>query len=468
MLSARHRIPGFEGPVIDRSHLDYDRARRVWNGAVDRRPALIAECIHAADVRAALAYARSAGLSISVRGGGHSLPGHGTCDDGVVIDLRRMNRVAVDRDSRIATVGPGTKWGELDRATGPYGLATPGGDTSTVGVAGLTLGGGLGWLSRMYGMTSDNLLAALVVTAEGEELQVDDTTHSDLFWALRGGGGNFGVVTELRFRLHEVPRKLLSGALIYPITNAVEVLCALEALSSNLPDEVSWTAAFLTAREPAPAELISQPILAIRLCYVGPPSDEAWAALAPLRAVGRPIADTVGEMEYTQLQQFTDANAPWGAGYASASEWLRHLGSGSAEALVRAALNASSPLSLSLINLMGGAVGRLAPDATAFAYRHAPYVATIVAGWESAADNAQPHRAWARDLWESLLPASAGGGYVNLLGDEGPERVRSAYGERHYSKLAAVKLKYDPHNVFHHNQNIRPAIHSGFKAPPTP
>jgi FAD/FMN-containing dehydrogenase len=457
MLSARHMIPGFEGPVIDESHLDYERARRVWNGAIDRRPALIAECVHSGDVRAVLAYARSTRLPIAVRGGGHSLPGYGTCDGGVVIDLRRMNRVAVDRDARRATVGPGTKWGELDRATGPYGLATPGGDTSTVGVAGLTLGGGLGWLSRMYGMTSDNLLAAVVVTADGEELQVDETKHSDLFWALRGGGGNFGVVTELRFRLHKVPQRLLAGALAYPITEAVEVLAKLEALSSGLPDQVSWTAAVLTARDPAPAELISKPMLAVRLCYVGPPSDEAWAALAPLRAIGRPLADTVGEMEYTQLQQFTDANAPWGAGYASASEWLRHLGRGSAEALVRGAVNASSPLSLALINLMGGAVGRLDPDATAFAYRHAPYVATIVAGWESAAEDARPHQAWAHDLWASLVPASAGGGYVNLIGDEGPERVRSAYGERHYAKLAAVKRKYDPDNVFHRNQNIRPA-----------
>jgi len=457
MLSARHVIPGFEGPVIDQFHLDYDRARRVWNGAIDRRPALIAECLHSADVRAALAYARRARLPIAVRGGGHSLPGHGTCNGGVVIDLRRMNRVAVDGDARLATVGPGTKWGELDRATGPYGLATPGGDTSTVGVAGLTLGGGLGWLSRMYGMTSDNLLAAAVVTAEGEELQVDETRHSDLFWALRGGGGNFGVVTELRFRLHDVPRSLLAGALSYPITSAVEVLSELEALSSGLPDQVSWTAAVLTAREPAPAVLVSKPMLAVRLCYVGPPGEEAWAALAPLRAIGRPLSDTVGEMEYTQLQRFTDANAPWGAGYASASEWLRHLGRGSAEALVHAAVNASSPLSLSLVNLMGGAVGRLDPDATAFAYRHAPYVATIVAGWESATEDARPHQAWAHDLWASLLPASAGGGYVNLIGNEGPERVRSAYGERHYAKLAAVKRKYDPDNVFHHNHNIRPS-----------
>jgi FAD/FMN-containing dehydrogenase len=448
-------IPGFRGRQLDATHEDYGRARRVWNGAVDRRPALIAECTDATDVRAALLHASRRHLPIAVRGGGHSLAGHGVCDDGLVIDLGSMNAVSVDPLARIATVGPGATWGDVDRATRPHGLATPGGDTSTVGVAGLTLGGGLGWLSRMYGMTSDNLVGADVITADGELLRVGDDSHAELFWALRGGGGNFGVVTQLRFQLHPVPATLLAGVLSYPVSAAVEVLPRLEELSPTLPDEVSWTAAFLTAPDAAHPALRGQPMLAIRLCYVGPPDEKAVAALAPLRGIGKPVVDTVAPMTYVALQQLTDANAPSGVPYTSASEWLRHLGRESAAQLASAAEAATSASSLSLINQMGGAVARRAPDATAFAFRHAPFVVTIIAGWETG--DAAPHRAWARGLWRSLLPASAGGGYVNILGDEGPERVRDAYGARTYARLVAVKDRYDASNVFRSNQNIRPS-----------
>ena len=451
-------IANFEGPQLDATDPDYERARRVWNGAIDRRPLLIARCLGVNDVRAALAHARRHDLPVAVRGGGHSLAGHGVCD-GLVIDLGLMNRVSVDAASRVGVVGPGAKWADVDDATRPHLLATPGGDTSTVGVAGLTLGGGLGWLSRMHGMSSDNLVGAEVVTADGERLLADDSSHPDLFWAIRGGGGNFGVVTELRFRLHPVPPTLLAGVLHHPVEAGAEVLGRIEELTSELPDEVSWAAAFLTgpAADALPAPLRGRPMLAVRLCYVGEPDQRAVAALAPLRALGPPLLDGVCPMSYATLQRLTDANAPFGLLYASASEWLCRLGARSIDAFVDAATTATSPLSLSLLNPMGGAIARRASDATAFGYRHARFAATIVAGWASPAEDPAPHRAWARRLWEALLPASAGGGYVNILGDEGPDRVRGAYGERTYARLVEVKDRYDPTNVFRSNQNVQPS-----------
>ena len=460
------RIANFEGPQIDATHPDYARARGVWNGAIDRYPLLIARCLGVGDVRAALAHARQHGLPVSVRGGGHSLAGHGVCD-GLVIDLGLMNRLSVDSASRVAVVGPGAKWGDVDRATRPYALATPGGDTSTVGVAGLTLGGGFGWLSRMYGMSSDNLLGAEIVLANGERLFVDDSSHPDLFWAIRGGGGNFGVATELRFRLHPVPPTLLAGVVHHPVESAPEVLGRLEELTPELPDEVSWAAAFLTAppTDSLPAPLRHRRMLAVRLCYVGEPDERAIAGLAPLRALGSPLFDGVGAMPYEALQRLTDANAPYGSPYASASEWLCRLGAASIDAFVEAAVTATSPLSLSLINPLGGAIARQASDATAFAYRHARFAATVVASWASLDENPAPHRAWARRLWKSLIHASAGGGYVNILGDEGPDRVKAAYGERTYARLVEVKDRYDPSNVFRSNQNIRPSSFAREVAP---
>jgi FAD/FMN-containing dehydrogenase len=452
-------IAGFQGRLIDRDHEDYDLARRMWNGAYDRRPLLIAQCLDALDVRAAVLHAREHDLPIAVRGGGHSLAGHSVCDGGLVIDLRLMKGVTVDPKARIATVETGAKWGDFDQAVSAYELGTPGGDTSTVGVAGLTLGGGLGWLSRMYGMTSDNLVGAELIDACGEILHVDEASHPDLLWGLRGGGGNFGVVTELRFALHPVPPILLAGVLHYPASSAVEVLGELAALTPSLPDEVSWAAAFLTASnsEAIPRALRGKPMLAVRVCYVGNPDDKAAAALAPVRALGTTMLDTVAPMAYATLQQLTDANAPAGLPYASASEWLRQLDRRTIECFVAAGENATSPMSLSLINPMGGAIASRPADATAFAYRHAAYATTIVAGWASPDDDPRPHRAWSHQLWKSLLPASAGGGYVNILGDEDHERVRSAYGERTYARLVGLKDRYDPTNVFSYNQNIRPS-----------
>ncbi|HEX2731577.1 MAG TPA: FAD-binding oxidoreductase [Polyangiaceae bacterium] len=435
-------IAGFKGLQLVQGSDAYAEARRVWNGVYDHRPALIAQCLDASDVRLAIAHARRHDLPLAVRGGGHSLAGHGVCEAGVVIDLRNLCGVEVDPVRRVARVGGGAKWAQVDAATSPHQLATPGGDTSTVGVAGLTLGGGLGWLSRIYGMSCDNLLGVELVTADGERIHADDASHPDLLWALRGGGGNFGVVTQLYFRLHPVPPSLLAGVLTYPLAAAAEVLGNVEALTPQLHDQVSWAAAFVV-RE--------QPLLALRVCYVGTPGPEATAALAPLRRV-RALSDSVAPMAYTELQSLTDANAPFGLGYASRSEWLRSI---PVSALTGSCERATSPLSLSLINPLGGAIARRPADSTAFSYRHAPFLATIVAGWELADGGAERHREWAKTLWRSLVPASAGGGYVNLLGDEGPARVRSAYSPEVYARLLQIKHRYDPENLFNGNQNLR-------------
>ena len=330
-------IAGFKGPQLIPGAPGYGDARRVWNGAYDRRPALIAQCLDATDAGLAVLYARRSALPLAVRGGGHSLVGYGVCEGGVVIDLRHLAAVRVDPNARVATVGAGASWGQVDSATRPYGLGIPGGDTSTVGVAGLTLGGGLGWLSRTYGMSCDSLIGAELVTAESERLHVDDRSHPDLMWALRGGGGNFGVVTELRFRLHPVPATVLAGVLTYPVAAAPEVLGEIAALTPGLPDCLSWAAAFLVR---------DRPLLALRLCYVGEPGERAYAALAPLRRVPA-LSDSIAPIAYTDLQKLTDANAPSGYGYSSASEWLTRI---PVEAFVEACERSTSTMSLSLIN----------------------------------------------------------------------------------------------------------------------
>lgn len=455
-------IPGFEGPQIAPDHPEYPQACRVWNGAVVRRPVVVARCLHVADVRTAVGYARARQLPFAVRGGGHSPAGHGVCD-GVVIDLGLMNRVVVDVRARRATVGPGVRWGRLDEATRPHGLATPGGDQSTVGVTGLTLGGGLGWLSRMYGMACDNVVAAQIVTAEGDCLEVDEASHPDLFWAIRGGGGNFGVITRLEFALHVVPPTMLAGVLYFPAAAALDVLARIEELTPALPDEVSWSAAFLSSSDDhSPATTLRElPTMELRLCYVGEPDERASQALSPLRAIAKPVLDTVRPIAYVDLQKQADSNAPFGAFYATRSEWLGALGTGCIRALSAAAADTTCPQSLTLIHPLGGAISRRSTDATAFGWRHASYLATIVAAWLSPADDGAPYRSWADRLWQSLQDVSLGGGYLNILGDEPHERVRSSYGPQAYARLETIKNRYDPGNLFTGNPNVRPTVRRG-------
>lgn len=450
-------LSGFSGVLLRPGDDGYDRARRVWNGAIDRKPAFIARCWTSADVAAAVRFGVRHGLVIAVRGGGHSIPGLSTCEGGLVIDLSMMRRISVDADHRLARVEPGVIWRELDAATQQYGLAVPGGEISDTGVAGLTLGGGIGWLSRRYGLACDNLLAAEVVTAEGEVLNVDAHHRPELLWGLRGGGGNFGVVTRFTFRLNEVPVPMFAGMVLHPLERARPALRGFLDLAQHGPDALGLNAALITA-PPAPfvpPALQGRPALALAAGYVGL-VDQGAETVRPLREFGPPAADVFGPMPYTALQSMVDEAAPPGLASYARSEWLQPLDDAGIDALVGAAEQMTSPMSQVLLRVMGGAISRVPDDATAFRFRGAHAMVTIAALWPDVTDPGAQHRSWTRTVWEGLRPWSAGGCYVNHLGDEGADRVRQAYGDATWKRLVELKGQYDPANVFRLNQNVPP------------
>jgi FAD/FMN-containing dehydrogenase len=436
----------------------YDEARRVWNGAVDRYPAVIVRCREATDVAAAITFGRANGLPIAVRGGGHSIPGLSVCDGGVMIDLQPMKGIKVDPRRRTADVEPGVLWAELDAATQEHGLAVTGGEVSDTGVAGLTLGGGFGWLTRTCGMTSDNLLEAEVVTADGRIVRASADEHPDLFWGLRGGGGNFGVVTRFTFQLHEVGPMLYGGAVFHAGEDAVAVMRAVRDMVSHMPDEVGVCIALVTA-PPAPEfpeHLHGKPIVVVAAAYHGDVSD-GEEVLRPLRELGSPRVDMLGPIPYVALQQMVDAFTPKGLQYYVKSEWLSGLPDGVIDDVVQHHFERTSPMHQILLRIMGGAVRRLPDDATAFAYRDTEWAITIAGCWASPEEDREPHVAWVRSVWEASRPVTLGGGYVNHLDvDEGADRVRAAYGPETYARLARVKKAWDPDNVFRLNQNILP------------
>jgi len=445
----------FGGTVIVPGDEGYDTARAVWNGTVEARPALIARCHAAEDIVAAVNLVRTAGCRFAVRGGGHSVAGFSSCDGGVVIDLSRMRGVTVDASARTATVEPGATWADFDAATAEHGLASTGGLISTTGVAGLTLGGGIGWLQRKYGLACDNLVAASLATADGEVLQVSGTRHPELLWGLRGGGGNFGIVTSFVFALHPVSA-VLGGLMLFPLERGKEVLTVFRNWAAEAPDEASMLAAIITAPpEPfVPPELTGQKVVGIAGCWCGA-ADAGAAALEPLRRLG-PAADVFGPMPYVALQGMLDGGAPHGmrnyfrGGYAADLD----------DDLIGAALahGARMPSAMSQIHFhqMGGAVGRVAPDATAFSGRTAGYTYNLVSTWTDASEDAL-HMAANKELAEAMQPLAAGGSYVNFLSDSGDDHVRGAYGYEIYDRLARLKRQYDPANLFSRNQNVRPA-----------
>ena len=437
---------GFGGELIDQDHVEYDTARSVWNGMIDRRPALIARCVSVADVQAALAYARAQGLPIAVRGGGHSASGLSTLEGGVVIDLRLMNEVEVDPEARTARAGGGTTWGRFDAATAAHGLATTGGAISTTGIGGLTLGGGVGWLMRKHGLACDNLIAAQVVTADGQVLTASADEHPDLFWALRGGGGNFGVVTSFTFRLHPLT-EVTGGQLVHPADRAAEVLRFYREATGEASDDLSLFAGLMTSPD-------GLPIAAMVLGHQGE-ADAAEAEIAPIRAFGPPLADMVGRVPYTAQQTMIDEGFPPGLQVYWKAHFLTGLDDAAIDILVDHFEQVTSPLSVILLENLGGAVGRIGEDETAFSYRSAPYNLAIIARWTEP-DEADRHIAWARGLFDAMTPFSEGV-YVNYLGaGDSRDRVRSAYGGQTYDRLAAIKATYDPDNVFAATQNILP------------
>ncbi|MGQ0741910.1 MAG: FAD-binding oxidoreductase [Alphaproteobacteria bacterium] len=450
-------IEGFRGRLIDADQSDYEIARAVWNGAIDRRPHLIARCIGTADVVAAVRYARDHGLEIAIRGGGHNVAGTAVCDKGMVIDLSAIRGVRVDPANRRAWVQGGALWGDVDHETQAHGLATTGGIVSHTGVAGLTLGGGIGWLMRKHGLTVDNVLAVDVVTADGELLRASEDEHSDLFWALRGGGGNFGVVTSFEFRLHSVGPTVLAGPILWDATDAGKVLRFYRDFVRDAPDELGTIVKFTTAPPlpVIPEDLHWRPVVMVGTCYAGPVED-GERVLSALRAFRTPLLDLVGLKPYVELQSALDSTVLHGWHYYWKATHLPELSDDLIDVIVGHAFSFSSPRSYTAMFHLKGAVSRMAAGRTAFANRHASHAIIHHAAWRPGENFGDRETAWARAFF-AALGRFREGVYVNFLGgDEDPDRVREAYGDFIYDRLVDVKSTYDPENVFHHNQNIRP------------
>lgn len=440
-------IEGFSGQVLEAADAGFAGACGIWNQAVSRRPLAVVRCFSAADVAAAVRHARKKDLPLAVRAGGHNFAGHALVDDGLVLDLRGLRSLRID-DGRLH-VGAGLRWADVDEATAPYGLAASGGSVSTVGVAGFTLGTGLGWLGRPYGLAADNLLSAQLVTADGEILEVSPEDSPELFWAIRGGCGNFGVVTRFDFRLHPMRWQPQAGMLMYPVEQAAEVIA--QVIGLEVPDELSY-ATVLTTAPPFAGELAGRTVLMVTAVHAGPP-DAGRPVMERLRAIGRPALDLIRPTPFPLFQRSTDEAAPDGLRWDVRSEWLNRPDDEAITAAVRAAVEAPSPLSEVLLRPLGGAVAT-GPD-TAFSFRHAGFLLEVIANW---ADGDGTHeRAWMRQTWSELSRISAGGPDVNHLGlDEGPERLRAAYSPAAFDRLVRVKRTHDPDNLFRSTQNIQP------------
>jgi FAD/FMN-containing dehydrogenase len=443
------------GPVIRPGDDGYDQARAVYNAMIDRRPAAIARCADVADVMTAVRFARDNGLAVSVRGGGHSGAGLGVWDGALVIDLSAMRGITVDPGAKTVRAEGGCTWGDVDHATGAFGLATPSGFLSTTGVGGLTLGGGIGYLARRFGLTVDNLLAADVVLADGSFVTASADSHPDLFWALRGGGGNFGVVTSFQFRCHDVGM-VVAGPILYDIADSADVMRWYREIQPGLPEELSGWLGLITIPPgpPFPEELWLRKACAIVWCYTGP-ADRADETLAPVRAFGAPLLDGVQPMPFPVLQSVFDAVYPAGLQWYWRTHFFTEI---SDQAIaIHQEFGEALPTPLSTMHLypLDGAAHRVSPDATAFPYRDGGWAGVIV-GVDPDPANAAMIKDWAVRYSDALRPTSAAGGYLNFMMDEGADRVRASYGPN-YGRLAQIKARYDPDNFFRVNQNIQPA-----------
>jgi len=441
-----HLRTRLRGQLFGPDDQGYDEARSIWNGMVDKRPGLIARCGGADDVARSIGFAREHHLTVSVRGGGHNIAGKCLVDAGLVIDLSAMKQVRVDPGHSTARAEAGVKLGEFDRETQAFGLATTLGVASDTGIAGITLGGGYGWLAGKYGLACDNLLSADVITADGESLKASETENPDLFWGVRGGGGNFGVVTSFEYRLHPVGR-VIGGAIFYPLSKAREALRLFDDFSSGIPDEIStWI---------LPAAALNGAVcVGMALCYCGPLS-QGEQLLTPLRALGTPLVDWIQERSYVEMQSMFDGLFTPGRRYYWKSSLLRKIEERAVDAMTEYArvmpLTAGSFIYMQQLH---GAASRVGAGATAFPHRYDHYNCGPLAGWDDPAETEKNVR-WARQCWEALQPFYERRAYVNDLGDEGDQRVKDAFGEN-YNRLLALKKKYDPTNFFRMNQNVRP------------
>ena len=443
------------GAVILPGDPAYDEARSIWNGMIDRKPAVIVRCRTEADVVHAIDYARHNKYEVSIRGGGHNIAGHAVCDGGLMINFSAMKEVRVDAPARRAYVQPGATLFDVDQATQAHGLAVPTGINSTTGIAGLTLGGGFGWLSRKFGLTSDNLVSARIVTADAKRLHVSATSHPDLFWALRGGGGNFGVVTEFEFALHPVGPQVFSGLIVFPRAEAPTVLRNYRSFVATAPDELSvWLVLRKAPPLPfLPPEVHGTDILALAICYLG--SEESGRKLiAPLAGFGKVLGQHVGTQPFTAWQQAFDPLLTPGARNYWKSHNFVELKDGLFDVLVDAAGKLPSPHCEIFVGQLGGQASRVRADATAFGNRDANFVINVHGRWISAAED-QAGIAWAREIYRAAAPFATGGAYSNFLTAEETDRVKSAFGSN-YPRLVQVKQAYDPENFFRLNQNIAP------------
>lgn len=443
------------GDVVLPGDANYDEVRQIWNVMVDRKPAAIVRCTSRDDVVQAVRFARRHELLVSVRGGGHNIAGNAACDDGLMIDLSLMKRVEVDAKARRATVEPGCVLADLDAATQAHGLATPLGINSTTGVAGLTLGGGFGWLSRTYGMTVDNLLSAEVVTADGGLAHASELENADLFWGLRGGGGNFGIVTSFEFHLHPVGPDVLSGLIVFPFDQAKAVLTQFARFTETMPDELNvW---MVTRKAPPlpflPEQVHGKEIVALALCYAGDPT-AGEKLIEPLRSFGKAYGEHVGVQPYTAWQQAFDPLLTRGArNYWKSHNFVR-LSDDAIDTIIEYAGRLPSPLCEIFIGTIGGQTARVAADAMAYSSRDANYVMNVHGRWETAAEDGRCI-AWAREFFARSQPFASGGAYINFLTQDEGERIEFAYGAM-YGRLVELKKKYDPGNFFRMNQNIKP------------
>jgi FAD/FMN-containing dehydrogenase len=445
----------FRGELIGPRSASYDERRKVWNGSIDRRPSVIARCTCASDVVAALAFARRTDLPLAVRGGGHSFPGFSVCDGGIVIDLGSMKGVRLDPDAGTVHAAAGVLLGELDRATQAHGLAVPLGSVSHTGLAGLTLGGGFGWLMRKYGLTIDQLLSVRIVTADGELLTASEDENAELFWGLRGGGGNFGIVTSFEFRLHAVGPTIQSGLLFWPLDNGPEVVRFYRDWAGSAPDEL--TTVLVLRQAPAveliPKKLHGKPVVGVGGCWAGP-VDVGKGALEPMRRFGRAVVDLSAPRAFAEHQALFDSSFPHGLWVHSKATDVDALADDVLAVAFEHAGRITSPRSTITAWQLGGAVSRVGELETPFGSRSSAFLVDIL-GATDTRDGFEQERDWARACWTDLAPHHAGV-YVNWLMEEGEERVRQAYGKERYDRLKALKRRYDPDNVFRLNQNIRP------------
>ena len=447
---------GLRGKAVNQSAPNYDEARTIWNAMIDRRPGLIVRCAGAADVIHSVQFARDNGLLVAVRGGGHNIGGSAVCDGGLVIDLSQMKSIRVDPATKRAWVEPGATLADVDKETQAFGLAVPTGINSTTGIAGLTLGGGFGWITRKFGLTIDNLLSADVVTADGKLVRANTKENPDLFWALRGGGGNFGVVTAFEFQLHQLGPQVLAGLVVHPFEHAASLLKDYRRIIASVPDELTcWVVMRKAPPLPfLPVEWHGKEILVLAMCHSGD-IKAGEKATAELRALGKPIADVVGPAPFAAWQQAFDPLLTPGARNYWKSHDFTQLSDGAIALLIDAVHHLPGPECEIFIGHVGGAAGRVALDATAFPQRNAHFVMNVHARWRETSMD-KTCISWARKLFDAAAPHATGTAYVNFMPGDEVDRVEAAYGAN-YSRLTQVKRRYDPSNLFRINQNVRPA-----------